>query len=468
DPDKAGHADSWTLASGRYTETLRQCDDYIGDVMNAIEGDPVLAGKTILIVVTDHGGGAPTTHHNQEGNSLNYKIPMFIWGAGVAEGTEFYSINGSVRTDPGTGRPNFDLSDMAGQPLRNGDSGNLALQMLGLPAIPYSTINELQDIVLNTSVCGDWVVSAGEDCDDGNTADGDCCSSTCSYETPGSPCDDGDACTSPDTCDGAGSCDAGAPVVCDDSLFCNGVESCDSGLGCQAGSPPNCDDGTFCTDDSCDEGLTQCVNAVVHGNCSNGLFCDGDETCDPALDCQAGTPVDCNDGLLCTDDACIEATDQCANTPVVCDNGSFCDGTEGCDPLLGCIAGPPVDCSDSVACTNDSCDEGSDICVNTPDDFSCDDGQQCNGVETCDPTLDCQAGTPLDCDDGDECTADSCDAISGCAHDPIALCGTAIPTVSGWGQALVALLMVMAGALLLTERKRLRNQLPGRLPTGRG
>ncbi len=67
--------------------------------------------------------------------------------------------------------------------------------------------------------CGDGVVVGTEECDDGNTTDGDCCSSSCDYEASGSSCDDGDACTDVDTCNGAGTCDAGSPLVCDDDLF---------------------------------------------------------------------------------------------------------------------------------------------------------------------------------------------------------------------------------------------------------
>ena len=69
------------------------------------------------------------------------------------------------------------------------------------------------------AVCGDGLIGPGEDCDDGGTADGDCCSSSCLFETAGSNCDDGDICTDSDVCDGAGICAGdpnalcGAPVV---------------------------------------------------------------------------------------------------------------------------------------------------------------------------------------------------------------------------------------------------------------
>ena len=55
-------------------------------------------------------------------------------------------------------------------------------------------------------VCGDGGVDIGEDCDDGNTAPGDCCSATCQFEVAGSACpDDANVCTT-DQCDGAGVC----------------------------------------------------------------------------------------------------------------------------------------------------------------------------------------------------------------------------------------------------------------------
>ncbi len=62
-------------------------------------------------------------------------------------------------------------------------------------------------------------------------------------------------------------------------------------------------------------------------------------------------------------------------------------------------------------------------------DASCNDGNICNGVETCRAGV-CTAGTPLDCDDGDPCTVDSCDPRSGCQHTTVAdlaSCSIVIP-----------------------------------------
>ena len=58
--------------------------------------------------------------------------------------------------------------------------------------------------------------------------------------------------------------------------------------------------------------------------------------------------LDCGDGVLCTVDSCNEATNSCNNTPsnAACDNGQYCDGSETCSAVNGCQAGTPVNCSD--------------------------------------------------------------------------------------------------------------------------
>jgi hypothetical protein len=84
------------------------------------------------------------------------------------------------------------------------------------------------------------------------------------------------------------------------------MEYCDPNYTCQPGTPPVCDDGVECTDDVCNEDTDQCDHLPMDDYCDNGLFCDGEEVCDPALDCQPGTPPDCDDGVGCTDDVCNE------------------------------------------------------------------------------------------------------------------------------------------------------------------
>jgi cysteine-rich repeat protein len=105
------------------------------------------------------------------------------------------------------------------------------------------------------SLCGDGIVGLSEQCDDGNTLNGDCCSSTCHFESMGSPCPDGNLCNGNETCNGAGVC--------------------------LPGMPPNCDDNDDCTQDSCDP-LQGCINATTpRMGCTaaqKGLLVYGDST----------------------------------------------------------------------------------------------------------------------------------------------------------------------------------------------
>ena len=195
------------------------------------------------------------------------------------------------------------------------------------------------------AVCGNSSVESGEECDDGNTAGGDCCSSSCTFEFPGSACEDGDVCTASDACDASGICVPGAPLVCDDGQFCNGAESCDPGIGCLAGSPPVVDDGVACTDDDCDEPGDLVTHTANDALCEDGAFCNGVESCDPALGCQPGAAVDCADAVACTLDSCDEALDGCDHQPddPSCDDGDPCTA-ELCHAVLGCASEPVPGC----------------------------------------------------------------------------------------------------------------------------
>jgi hypothetical protein len=51
--------------------------------------------------------------------------------------------------------------------------------------------------------------------------------------------------------------------------------------------------------------------------------------------------------------------------PVACDDGEACNGVETCDPELGCLPGDPVECSDPGVClTNPRCEGGE--CIADP------------------------------------------------------------------------------------------------------
>jgi hypothetical protein len=233
-------------------------------------------------------------------------------------------------------------------------------------------------------------------------------------------CNDAVACTA-DSCNlTTGICsNAANDAACDNGLFCDGVEFCDALRGCRAGALPDCDDGVDCTYDECDTTADACVSLPDDGFCDDGEFCNGAEVCDVRLDCQAGAPPTCDDNVGCTVDFCDPRTDACANEAddSLCDDGRWCNGAETCDTVRDCQAGAAPDCDDGVGCTVDSSDEAADACVNDVDDSLCDDGRFCNGLESCDAAMGCQAGVTPACDDGVDCTVDRCDATQdACVH----------------------------------------------------
>jgi hypothetical protein len=156
DTDDAGHGSGW--GSPTWFNALATIDGYLGDVFELIEEDPVLAGRTAIVLSADHGGTG--TGHSTATNPANYTIPFFVWGAGVGRG-DLYAMNADMRTNPGTSRIAYGVP---GQPIRNGDGGNLALSLLGLDPIPGGLINLAQDLRVATP--GDYDYSGVVDAAD--------------------------------------------------------------------------------------------------------------------------------------------------------------------------------------------------------------------------------------------------------------------------------------------------------------
>ncbi len=326
-------------------------------------------------------------------------------------------------------------------------------------------------------VCGDGIDCTQDFCaDDGacqHFADHTACErdELCVGEfgcVPRRPCERVADCQDEDACNGQEDCvdnvcQPGEALECDDGDFCNGAESCDRGSGCVAGEAPSCSDGIDCTVDSCEGGA--CAHAADDGACADGKACNGRETCDLLLGCQAGDQP-CDDGADCTEDQCIEPDGTClhhgdhlqcgpgeicdgtgchpvacadpadcddldacngvetcsadglceAGDRVTCDDGVLCNGSEYCQDGL-CASQDPPACSDGVLCTEDACDLVTDQCVHLPRHQDCQDGSFCDGDEVC-GALGCVDGTAPDCDDGDTCTVDLCDDLGGCGGVP--------------------------------------------------
>jgi len=201
---------------------------------------------------------------------------------------------------------------------------------------------------------------------------------------------------------------------CDDGMYCNGAELCAAGA-CVAGTLVACNDGVACTVDTCNETTDSCESTPVDHSCSHhGHFCDGTDICDPTLGCVHGAPPDCDDGVGCTADSCSVVVDACVNTPddALCDDGLFCTGEEFCHPVTGCgSSGDP--------CGGLACDEATDSC-NCTLDADCDDGKFCNGLESCGASGVCESGTAAVCDDGVGCTTDVCSPTQDvCVSTPV-------------------------------------------------
>ena len=119
------------------------------------------------------------------------------------------------------------------------------------------------------SVCGDGVLDAGEACDDGNTTNGDGCSSTCELE---SVCGNG-------ILEGNEVCDDGNTIDGDNcSSTCDAENFCGDGV-LDAGEA--CDDGNTTNGDGCSstcELESVCGNGILEGNevCDDGNTLDGD------------------------------------------------------------------------------------------------------------------------------------------------------------------------------------------------
>jgi len=219
-------------------------------------------------------------------------------------------------------------------------------------------------------------------CDDGNPCTIDSCriqdafSGSCVHAPlpAGSSCDDGNGCSLNDACDTAGQC---------------------HGTALQVGA--SCDDRNACTiDDVCGD-TGQCAGRTLDPGtvCDDGNPCSEGDTCmtSPAgaIACQ-GSPKNCADGDLCTQDVCDPATGQCSH--------------------------PPVNCDDGNACTIDACDPATGTCTRTSATGACSDGNPCTINDSCSGG-NCLPGGPRDCGNRG-CLRGVClpGDFGGCVYDP--------------------------------------------------
>lgn len=293
-------------------------------------------------------------------------------------------------------------------------------------------------------------------------------------------CDDLNSCTFDDKCNPILQLCAGTPVVCPSSpLACQQYicdpdtagcvqvpmadgTPCDTGYYCVVGSTclnGFCQPDTYrdcsiedsaCTTGICDEDLDQCVAYPLNVDTQ----CDSLAVCDDAQNCISVDHPPCPDSIGCMvwnyDFDLKECTLQ---DPLLqsCSDNNACSIGDYCNDLYTCVPGNTVlNCNDNILSTVDfcyaelgcihellitaSCDIDADCpyqpcrtatclsqsCVYVPmvDGTRCDDGDVCNGIETCLDTV-CISQSPLTYSDSNICTVDSCDPIFGVYHTPI-------------------------------------------------
>jgi cysteine-rich repeat protein len=160
---------------------------------------------------------------------------------------------------------------------------------------------------IREDVCGDWMLrptDGGEQCDDGNTINGDGCDNNCTISacgngvvTTGEACDDGnaingDGCDENCTLSACGNGIVTAPEVCDDG---NGRD----GDGCDRTCvPTGCGNGVATGTEQCDDGNTKngdgCDTTCTLSRCGNGIVTDF-EQCDDGNDVAGdGCESDCS------------------------------------------------------------------------------------------------------------------------------------------------------------------------------
>jgi fibro-slime domain-containing protein len=214
---------------------------------------------------------------------------------------------------------------------------------------------------VNIWVCGNGKVDPGETCDDGGTASGDGCTSNCTVE-PGYTC--------PKGTDGTGGKCTQAQNICGDAIISSGEECDDGGKTSGDGCSSACkvEDGWTCpTAGSPCQKTAYCGNSIVDlaigEQCDDGATKGGDG-CSPLCQIEAGyacpTPgqpcvstVKCGDGKIGGTEQCDDgnttAGDGC-NAACGLENGWVC-------PAAGarCVA---KKCGDGILVGTEVCDDG--------------------------------------------------------------------------------------------------------------
>lgn len=329
-----------------------------------------------------------------------------------------------------------------------------------------STPTASSEILLTSDVCGNGVLDAGEQCDDGNNVNNDCCSAICRIDAAGTPCGwTGEGCDAMEVCDGtttvcppdrllaSGVSCRGAVDVCDAVERCDGVtRACPTDARLAAGTVCRPSIGDCDLADVCDGSSVSCEGdrAMTRGTACGPTPAD---PCDLVDTCSGTTGAT----AVCTRNVAAVGT-SCRPSRGPCDPAEVCDGTAvcpsdvtradgascgdglGCNGVETCVAGlcvsdGPIDCSDDDVCTLRACVEPG-MCTTRSvvgccnGDIDCDDGNACTN-DSCMVSGHACVNEPITCDDGDACTIDACAGDGSCTHEASSSCVDAATSDDG-------------------------------------
>ena len=175
-------------------------------------------------IIGDCTPSCPTALTDFDGIAVDPPWTSFLNISGTHNGPALYPTGtyytpasvGETKTFSGTSTAHLTQGNLLWSNLQGQNGGTLANSVVANRLAPD---------------CGNGTIDAGEDCDDSNIINGDCCGADCQFEETTDSCEDGDVCTVGDLCDGAGNCVAGTVDECDDGDRCS-VDSCVPMTGC--------------------------------------------------------------------------------------------------------------------------------------------------------------------------------------------------------------------------------------------
>lgn len=360
-------------------------------------------------------------------------LPHLIILAVTAGCTTSFKSEDDTSTDaPDTVDATDTATDTAADPTGDEDLDTVA------PDVDEDIVDVVDEEVIG--VCGDGTPEGTEECDDGNEVDGDGCDGDCTWS-----CHDDGECSDDEPCNGIEACDL-------DSHTCLEGEPRADGDLVDAGPPRIiCLDGasaeSTCGDDFVDTGAGEFCEPPGEGACDgechwgctsdddctdDGDVCNGEEYCDTAEHvCSRRDPAE--EGTVCGSDPrriCRGGTCQdslCGDgywdaDVEECDDGADGDDSDGCTNACAYACHADSDCDDGQVCNGaetcgdapegQACHEGTDAGSDTP----CDDGDFCTATDTCNGAGVC-VGEGNPCDDALACTDDLCDPSGTCDHD---------------------------------------------------